>query len=459
MDNFFNNTTNPLTLSCFNPNLSRNSVSHDKWMIFESFQDSAPGVAAVTILFFLIAFPWNLFIIVSILWKRLLKQPAHLLILNLAITDLLTTVFIMPINITSEVALEYIFGPSDFVRCQICQTSIIFTTLTLVSLHNIALLSLDRFLFIYIPMRYKKIVTVRYTIAILLAVWVLCIVLSIPPLFGFGELRLSTTIGNCFFSFFGETSVTRNIYYVLLILLEALIPLVILIVTNIWLLGLIHRHAKRIFKMRLNVNVSNSEKQQRRNTLQRKIHKKRNKQQLQLLRVFGAIFIANLVTWLPAIGLAISATAVDFDLVPAEVIAFAYLTYLSQSVIHPLLEAFFIQELRDIVKRWLYCCTCKWKQLKPEPSSRKGSSAGVGRQTSKAQGVDIPDSGERGHIFSCVCCTCLDECGAALIPDETSHMEVTEFSDEGTTSPIQSPSVVGSEDGQPQGVAYRTTRV
>ena len=77
--------------------------------------------------------------------------------------------------------------------------------------------------------------------------------------------------------------------------------------------------------MRLSVNVSNSEKEQRRNTLQRKIHKKHNNQQLQLLRVFGAIFIANLVTWLPAIGLAITAPTVNFDLVPAEVIAFAYI--------------------------------------------------------------------------------------------------------------------------------------
>ena len=456
MDNFFNNTTT-LTLGCFSPNLSRNSVSHDQWMIFEPFQDSSPGVAAVTILFFLIAFPLNIFIIVSILWKRLLKQPAHLLILNLAITDLLTTVFIMPINITSEIALEYIFGPSDFVRCQVCQTGIIFTILTLVSLHNIALLSLDRFLFIYIPMRYKKTVTIRYTIAILLAVWVLCTILSIPPLFGFGEVRLSTTVGNCFFSFFGETSVSRNIYYVLLILLEALIPLGILIVTNVWLLCLIHRHAKRIFKMRLSVNVSNAAKQQHRNTLQRKIHKKHNKQQLQLLRVFGAIFIANLVTWLPAIGLAITAPIVNFDLVPAGVIAFAYLTYLSQSVIHPLLEACFIHELRDIVRRWFYCC--RWRQFKPEAaSSGKGENTRVGRQSSKAQGVDIPDSGERAHIFSCVCCTCLDECGAALMPDESSHVEVTEFSDEGagSTSPI---SMVGSENGQPQEIAYTVTSV
>ena len=44
------------------------------------------------------------------------------------------------------------------------------------------------------------------------------------------------------------------------------------------------------------------------------------------------------------------------------------------------------------------------------------------------------------------------------MPDESSHVEVTEFSDEGagSTSPI---SMVGSENGQPQGVVYTVTTV
>ena len=416
-------------------------------MIYEPFRYGAPGVAAVMILFFLIAFTWNILIISSIIWKNLLKQPAHLLLLNLAITDLLVSICVMPINITSEIALEYIFGGSDRIRCSVCQTGIIFTLLSSVSLHNIALLSLDRFLFLYLPLRYKKVVTFKRTLVILVAVWVLCIALSIPPLFGFGEVRLSTSIGNCFISFFGETHVTRNIYYILLVLLEALIPIGILIVTNVWLLCLVNSHMTRLFKMKK--NLSRSEHKHQLQTVQRKILKKRNKQQLQLFRVFGAIFLANLVTWLPAIGLAIAAVSVDFNLVPAEVIAFVYITYISHSVIHPLLETCFISELREMFTRCFYY---SWRRLKLGAGGGRRRNTGDVAQRDKTRGSDTPD-GRRESItemssFSCVCCACVDECGAALLPDESSHTDQVELSSEADTVVIRVQTVESSTSPQ-----------
>ena len=409
--------------SCLNEDVSRNSVTLEQWQVHESIQGGAPGVAAVMMLFLLVAFTSNVFILVSMLWRGLLKHPAHILLFNLAITDLLVSITVMPFTITSGIAREFVFGESDYARCKVCQTGIMFTVLSSVSLHTLALLSLDRFLFIFLPFRYKKSVTAKRVTVTLVAIWVLCIVLAVPPLFGFGEIKFATSVGSCFVSFFGETPLTKNIYYILLLLLEALLPVTILIVTNVWLLCLVRRHFAQLFRTRKSLTAA--EKKQRRNTITRKVYKQHNHQQLQLLRVFGAVFLSNFITWLPALGLAIAAMAVDFDTVPAGVIAFVYLTYISHSVIHPLLEACFIFQLRDILTR---CFTCGLKHLRPPHEPRKGgySDRQLSYQRQESDGNTSLKQGSIGHdssdgkkkrLLLGASCSCLDTCCALFLPE------------------------------------------
>jgi len=82
-----------------------------------------------------------------------------------------------------------------------------------------------------------------------------------------------------------------------------------------------------------------------------------NKHQLQLFKVFGAIFLANIVTWSPGVALAIGAPAINFETIPSAALTFVYTTYISHSVIHPILESWFISELREATKTVLcYCC-------------------------------------------------------------------------------------------------------
>ena len=415
--------------SCLNKDLSRNSVTLQQWRMQESIEDGAPGIAAVMILFLLVSFTSNAFILVSMLWCGLLHQPAHILLFNLAVTDLLVSITVMPFTITSGIAREYVFGESDYVRCKVCQTGIMFTVLSSVSLHNLALLSLDRLLFVFIPFRYRKVMTARRVVVALLVVWLLCIALSVPPLFGFGEIKFATSVGNCFVSFFGETALTKNVYYILLVLLEASVPVVVLIVTNVWLVCLVRRHFAQMFRVRKTLTAA--EKEQHRRSMRRRVYKKHNQHQIQLLRVFGALFLSNFITWLPAIGLAITAMAVDFDRVPAEVIAFVYLTYISHSVIHPLLEACFIFELRDLLTR---CFTCGLKQLQPPhelTKFRRGSSRqfsdrqlSLKRQNSEGDGSwrhnsfreDLAD-GQRNGCLAAVGFGCLDTCCALLVSE------------------------------------------
>ncbi len=413
--------------SCLDDHLSSNSVTQDVWKIYKDFQYGSPIVAAILIIFLSVAFTCNLFIIVSMLWQRMLKQPAQILLLNLAVSDFLVSGLVMPFTITSGIAREYVFGDSDSTRCKVCQSGIVFVILSQVSFHSIALLSLDRFLFIRFPFRYKKLVTVRRTAVVVLAVWVLCVLLSLPPLFGFGEVKLSTSVGNCFISFFGETHVTRNIFYLLLLVMEALFPIAILIVTNVWLLCIIVKHIHQKFWMQR--HLASDERSNAKRSIQGSLYQRRNRQQLQLVKVFTAIFIANLITWLPAIVLAISAPFINFDHIPAEVIAIVYLSYISHTVIHPLLESFFILKLRKLIVQCLYCGRRSQSPPQEQGSSYRGDSSNRCRRastrpTENSTGVNENGEsrggggGERDWRWrDCCSCAVLDTCTALLLSD------------------------------------------
>lgn len=134
-------------------NYSRDVISPELWVLAEVYRDYTLSIGVVLSIFLLIGIPWNLVVIIVILKNRLFVQPAIVLLLNLAITDLFLCVLVMPLNIISAFSVEFIFGNSDYIRCQVCQTGLIFNILLLMSVYNVALLSLDRFLYVRIPLQ------------------------------------------------------------------------------------------------------------------------------------------------------------------------------------------------------------------------------------------------------------------------------------------------------------------
>ena len=347
--------TSLVALYCTSANVSRHEVTRTYWKIFEDAQSSAPAVAAVFIVFFLIASVWNAFIVCTIIRKRLLRTPTHILILSLAVNDFLVSILVMPFTIVSTITLEFTFGDSDYARCQVCKMGVIFTLLSGVSLHTIALLSLDRFLFIYWPMKYKRYITRGRMLVVVIFIWGLCTVMAVPPLFAFGTVGYTASFGACVVIFHGETHVTQNFYYVLLFLLESLIPITVIIVSNIALLHTTRKQIGHLWRARKKMYSVSKEKDV--TEVVHELRKEHNKHQLQLFKVFGAIFLANIITWSPVVALAVGAPAINFETIPSAALTFVYTTYISHSVIHPILESWFISELREATKTVLcYCC-------------------------------------------------------------------------------------------------------
>ena len=276
--------------SCLDATLHRNEVTIEYWRDSE-LQLAALVNAVFVLVFFLVGLPSNLLIITSIVRQKLYQEPTHILLLNLAISDLLLCVLVMPFTITAGFAGEFIFGGSDYTRCRVYQMSVILVALTLFSIHILSVLSVDRFLFIKTPLQYANYVTVRRTLVAVVLVWALAVILSMPPLFGFGDIDYTISIATCTPRFQHRTSITKNIYYMVMLILESLIPLGVLFVTNTWVVCIAKRHLSAINK------INHISKVWKLYTEKLKSAKK----QLRVACVFGTILIANTVTWIPLI--------------------------------------------------------------------------------------------------------------------------------------------------------------
>lgn len=328
-------------------NLSQDSLTFEFWRSSGN-RDAGIATGSVMLIFFLIGLPSNVMIIWSILSQKLYKEPTLLLLLNLALADLLACILVMPPIIVTGIAGEYIFGRSDYARCNACQMGVILMALAMVNLHILALLSLDRFVLIKYPLHYGKLVTIKMATLAVLGVWLLSVLISILPLFGFGVIYYDHPTFTCTAQFYGHTHVTKNIYFLIFVLVEAILPFSVLLITNIWILFIAQKHIRKVYSTKNNI-ASLDKKLEYSQMINNKLKHAKNRKQLQLLRVFGSIFISNLITWIPLIVRIIEACITGTDNTSFWSNFIVILSINSHSVIHPLIQASLIPKIRNHV--------------------------------------------------------------------------------------------------------------
>ena len=341
--------TNPI---CFDSNLSRNSVTPEFWdihAISPPFANNAISIAVIMLLFLIIGLPSNIIIIASIIKQKLYRETTHILLLNLAISDVLVCLLVLPLSMVTGFAGGYIFGDSDFIRCQVCQTGVIFVALTVFAVNILAVITLDRFIVFKFPLHHTRYITKPRVIIIVAVLWVVSIFESVLPLFGFGSISFSFSLSSCTVNLFGEGRLTNNINYGLLLLLLNLIPIVIIIVFNIWIACIVSKQIKIVYRTRR--SFGNKEELRKYNQgLRKQIHRKKNRKQIVLVRAFGGILLSTILVWVP---MAFHVVIINFVTVPVGFLSFAFLSFIMHSVLHPLIEGCFIPEIKTSFKRVL----------------------------------------------------------------------------------------------------------
>ena len=127
---------------------------------------------------------------------------------------------------------------------QFCQLSgVLITLFQESSLHILTLVSLDRFIYIKMAIKYYKKVTIKRVCVAIGSVWLLCLLLATPPLYQFGEIEY---VFSCSIALHGETQLTKNINYGVLLGVESILPVSLLVVTNVWVAVIAFKHLSKL---------------------------------------------------------------------------------------------------------------------------------------------------------------------------------------------------------------------
>ena len=319
-----------------------NPSSNFTWEFFWTLEHSEYGVltAFVLLLYLVVGLPWNCLVAGVILKQRLYQQPTIILLFSLTLCDGLMLVTIFPLNILTGFAGEFIFGNSDYFRCRICKIGLIITWFSYMSLAIVTLLSVDRFLFIYKAMHYQNVVTPLKITVIVFSVCFLCFLLSILPLFGFGSIGFFRLLVTCLVDF----TISSN-YYLGLLVLAALLPLLVLTVCNVWVALIVYKNIKVIYKERKTL-YGEHQKQAHSSNIRKMMRRKRHRKQLHLMRVFGGLLCANVFSWIPIVAVAIASLFVSLDSMPQGLLVVVNLMFMAQVLIHPALESVIISDVK-----------------------------------------------------------------------------------------------------------------
>ena len=352
--------------TCSDAELSHTNITAEVWRIRSEgslHENSILVVAIFQIVFVVLGTPWNAVVLASIIKNRHFKDATYILLMNLVIADLLVCLVVLPFNIYSGIAHEFTIGHSDYTRCLTCQGIVINTiALVFVSFFTLALMSVDRLIYLKQPLNYLHVITAKRVLMILPVVWIFCVIISTFPTFGFGEMKFANVLSLCSPIVVGETHLSANNNYLVFLCCVGIFPFATIILANIWVLIIackhIHKKNMKIAMMTANSGLqfehTNSDKEK---GLTSKFHK----QQLHLAQVFGAIFVANIITCVPTVIVAIGGI-IAAENIPHILYAYVYLTYISQPVIHPVLETCLLGKGRGIIFKYL--CWCKIQSRK-----------------------------------------------------------------------------------------------
>lgn len=124
----------------------------------------------------------NVLVILSVVCHRHLRTVTHYLIVNLAVADLLLSATVLPFSAIYEILDRWVFGRAF---CNVwAAVDVLCCTASIMSL---CVISVDRYIGVSYPLRYPTMMTKRRALLVVLLLWMLSVIISIGPLFGWKE--------------------------------------------------------------------------------------------------------------------------------------------------------------------------------------------------------------------------------------------------------------------------------
>ncbi|XP_041833923.1 adenosine receptor A1-like [Melanotaenia boesemani] len=134
----------------------------------------------------------NLLVILALWTSKSIQQPTFCLIVSLAVADLMVGCVAIPMAVLVDGQVKTTFHTCLFISCVVI-------LLTLVSVLCLLAIAVDRYLRVYIPLRYKKTASQRHSCLVVAACWLGAIPLSFAPMFGWHKSEKLSSNSSCQF--------------------------------------------------------------------------------------------------------------------------------------------------------------------------------------------------------------------------------------------------------------------
>ena len=183
------------------------------------------GTTFAYCLIFVVALVGNTFIGIVVYKTKTMRKPINFLIVNMAMSDLLVPIFLIPWDIQVLYINSWLIG-GPLSQALFKLVSFLASVSILVSIQSLVLIAVDRFGAVVFPLR-SPLISSKLCLFLILASWIIAMAVLSPYLFAYKlvEYPGGLVCEPSWKEVFGESSSFKN-YFVSILMIFILIPLV-----------------------------------------------------------------------------------------------------------------------------------------------------------------------------------------------------------------------------------------
>ncbi|KAK2861797.1 hypothetical protein Q5P01_001330 [Channa striata] len=277
----------------------------------------------------------NMLVVLAVWISKTMQKPTFSLIVSLAVADFMVGCVAIPLAVVVDGRVETSFHSCLFICCVII-------LLTLVSVLCLAAIAIDRYLRVYVPLRYKRTTTRKHSCLAVAACWIVAVPLSFAPMLGwYNHETLSNSVNSSTVCRFKEVIPFSYLVYFNFFLCT-LTPLLVMTV----LYGLVFSTIRESLRER----PGNGFQKQSYNYL------KKEKQLAGSLALVLALFA---LSWIPLHIMNCISYFLGSNVLPPTAFYVGILLSHANSAVNPVVYAFKIQKIKTgYLKIWRQYITC-----------------------------------------------------------------------------------------------------